>query len=1306
MRLNRRIACTLVGVLIILTLLATASGSVFATNFYSTNSSTSVGTPVGNAIILSGKAYPSGAPAAVVANADDWSHAAGASVLARAYGGPLLLCSSSGLSANVTTELKRLNPGTVYVVGLAATVVGQIDAALAGLSPRPQVVGLIGADAYETAVLVARQVQVKLGTVSRVVLIPSDDSSGALAGSAMAAANGWPILLTPKGGPFPQVSTNAIGELGATVGICVGTTASPTIDGFSVEKALTGTISSSDPDGRQSLCATTAEYAVAQGYSSFARVGVVEYNDRVGGQAVSAYVAGGDGVVLLSLGSGLSGATTEIMQAHGTEISEVDVVGLSWAIVRQIKSLNSPRVTLVSPNSGPVSGETTVVVTGSGLDTASSVIVGKVAVPTSDWRADSGTQLTILSNSPADGAGPAEVIVQNYWGRSPATTNGLYSYADGSPGLPGDRVVNEALKYLGVPYVWAGSIPSGGLDCSGFTTYVYSRLGVVLPRHSSDQAAYGTPISREMLLPGDIVCFSDGTGHVGHVGIYVGGGLMINSPRSGDLVTIENAFRSSYAGARRILSPYTRYQDNNALLTTVGTWGKSVTSLASGGSFRWLNSSGFMSVKFNGTYLGWIGKKGPQYGKAWVRVDGGPAITVDTYSARTQYRTAIWATGLLSPGEHTVTIQWTGSKNSRASGYNVGVDAFDLLGSLVKAPSLTRYQQNDAHLIYAGYWAPAYSSLASLGSFRYAGSPASVTVNFDGTYLAWITKKSPQYGKARVTLDGGAPVTVDLYRASGLQKQSVYRTGILPDGPHTVTIQWTGSKNARARGNLIGVDAIDVVGELTDAPVAPSGPASVRYEQTDPRVGYVGYWGRTSNVLASAGDCAYANATAKLVVGFKGTSLSWIAKKSSVYGIANVTLDDGAPVQVDLYSPTALFQQRVYSTGELTDGAHTLTIEWTGSKNPASTDYNVGADAFDITGELIQAPGLSRYEENAVEIAYAGTWQPLSPAASASGGGAVLANSPGASATISFDGTYISWIAKKSSLYGRAKVFLDGGAPVTVDLYSSSAAWQERVWNSGVLPAGQHTLTIQWGWGRNEAATDTNLSLDAVEVMGTLTQATAAVMHSEPKLVVIDPGHQLHANSALEPVGPGSATMKAKVSAGTASVNTGSPESALVLNVGLKLRESLRAYGLDVVMTRETQSVDVSNAQRAQMANEAGADLFVRIHADGATDQSVNGILMLYPATITGWTDDIAAESKRGAALALQELIKATGARDRGLSARSDLAGFNWSDVPTFLAEIGLMTNPAEDQLLATDAYQDKIVSGLTLAILSFLDAY
>jgi cell wall-associated NlpC family hydrolase/N-acetylmuramoyl-L-alanine amidase len=1587
MRLNRRIVCTLLGVLIFLTLLATASGSVFATSFYSTNSSTSVGTPVGNAIMLSGKAYPSGAPAAVVTNADDWLSAVGASVLARAYGGPLLLCSSSGLSANVATELKRLNPGAVYVVGLSVTVVGEIDAALAGLSPRPQIVGLIGADAYETAVLVARQVKVKLGTVSRVVLVPSDYSGGVLAGSAMAAGNGWPILLTPTAGPLPKASGDAIMELGATDGICLGTTVDPAISGFTVDKTITGTISGSDPDGRYSLCTKTAEYAVAQGYASFARVGVTEGYDRLGGQAMSAYIAGGRGVLIPTAATGLSGPASTFMQAHGREISQVEVVGLSWSLFRQIKSLNSPRVNLVSPNSGPVDGGTKVVVTGTGLDAASSVIMGKTVVPAANWKADSSTQLTIMSTPQVPGEGPAEVIVQNYWGRSPASVTDLYRFTDGRPALPGDKVVTEALKYVGVPYVWAGASPAGGFDCSGLTSYVYGKLGFSLPHYSRAQAGYGIAVSQDMLLPGDLVFFSN---PISHVAIYIGGGLMINAPRSGDLVTIENVYRSSYATARRIYWPYTRYQDNNSLIATIGSWGSSSASTASGGTFRWLNSPGVMTVKFSGTYLGWIGKRAPQYGKARVTVDGGTPVIVDLYSPTSQYQKSVWDTGLLAQGDHTVSIEWTGTKNPSSSACNIAVDAFDLIGSLVQAPGPERHQQDaTSDFKYAGIWSTSSTWSASGGSFTYADSPgASVNVAFDGTYLAWYATKGPGYGKAQVSLDGGTPFLVDLYspynsykqrvyntglladtahtlsiywvgqknpaawgtkidvdtfdllgahtaaskapailwryqqtdsrltylgnwttaatwsasggsfnstgatgaavlvnftgtsvklyarttpwygkarvcldgdwstaqlvdfyspttlykqpvyertglsddlhtlaikcigetsssgnaisldalditgylgpapvttryqqndvalasaytgtwttsattwlasggnyatvNATGAQvvvdftgsylawvattapwygkaqvtlvggvdgvsadivttvdlytattgwKRQVYNTGLLTDGLHKLTITWLGTKYWRSTGTTISVDAFDVMGTLTDGAATPPGPTVTRYEQTDSRVGYVGSWYTTSTAAASGGDFTYTNTAAKLVVGFKGTSLAWIAKKSSVYGIATVTLDDKAPVQVDLYSPSALtlYQQSVYQTGELADGMHTLTIEWTGTKNPAATDYNIGADAFDIVGELVQASGPIRYEENASQIAYAGTWQPNSWALYASGGRSVYANSPECSATISFEGTYIAWVTKMSPLYGKAMVSMDGAPPVIVDLFSVTEVWQRRVWNSGILPAGPHTLTIQWSWGRNRYATDTNLCLDAVEVVGTLTQATATVMHSDPKLVAIDPGHQLYANNALEPVGPGSTTMKAKVSAGTASVNTGSPESALVLDVGLKVRDSLKAYGLDVLMTRETQSVDISNSERAKLANEAGAELFVRIHADGSTTSSVNGILMLYPATIAGWTDDIAAESQRGATLAQQELLKATGAKDRGFSARSDLAGFNWSNVPTFLAEIGLMTNPTEDKLLATDAYQDKIVSGLTKSILCFLNFY
>ena len=203
--------------------------------------------------------------------------------------------------------------------------------------------------------------------------------------------------------------------------------------------------------------------------------------------------------------------------------------------------------------------------------------------------------------------------------------------------------------------------------------------------------------------------------------------------------------------------------------------------------------------------------------------------------------------------------------------------------------------------------------------------------------------------------------------------------------------------------------------------------------------------------------------------------------------------------------------------------------------------------------------------------------------------------------------------------------------------------------------------------------------------------------------VVIDPGHQGKGDSRPEPVGPGSSQTKPRVSSGTRGVATGIPESELVLAVSLKLRDALVAAGVDVVMTRTTQDVDLSNIQRAQIANQAGADLFVRIHADGHDDPATAGIHVLYPAVIGGWTDDIAAVSKKAAALAQHELIAATGAKDRGIDARSDMTGFNWSDVPVILPEIGFMTNAAEDRLLATPAYQDAIVGALARAIVQFL---
>jgi N-acetylmuramoyl-L-alanine amidase len=221
----------------------------------------------------------------------------------------------------------------------------------------------------------------------------------------------------------------------------------------------------------------------------------------------------------------------------------------------------------------------------------------------------------------------------------------------------------------------------------------------------------------------------------------------------------------------------------------------------------------------------------------------------------------------------------------------------------------------------------------------------------------------------------------------------------------------------------------------------------------------------------------------------------------------------------------------------------------------------------------------------------------------------------------------------------------------------------------------------------------------------TATTRPPSGLASSGLVVCIDPGHQAHGDSSLEPVGPGSSDMKAKVSDGTAGTVTGTPESQLVLAVSLKLRDALVSNGIKVVMTRTTQDVRLSNIERAEIANQAHAALFVRIHADGSEDGSVAGIHVLYPVSIKGWTDDIATASKQAATLAQRELIAATGAKDRGIDARSDMTGFNWSDVPVILPEIGFMSNAAEDRLLATPAYQDKIVAGLTRAILDFLRA-
>ncbi len=218
------------------------------------------------------------------------------------------------------------------------------------------------------------------------------------------------------------------------------------------------------------------------------------------------------------------------------------------------------------------------------------------------------------------------------------------------------------------------------------------------------------------------------------------------------------------------------------------------------------------------------------------------------------------------------------------------------------------------------------------------------------------------------------------------------------------------------------------------------------------------------------------------------------------------------------------------------------------------------------------------------------------------------------------------------------------------------------------------------------------------------TRPAARPSSAAAPVVVVDPGHDRLANLVTEPIGPGSATRKIKDGGGTHGVVTGIAEPDLTLAVSLRLRTLLRRAGVRVVMTRtETAGRSMGNVARAGIANGARAALFLRVHADGAAASDARGTHTLTPALHRGWTDDVYRSSRRAAMLVQRELVRELGFPDRGIQERSDYTGFNWSDVPVILVELGFMTNPTEDRALATSTVRRRAALGLCRGTLRFV---
>jgi hypothetical protein len=389
-------------------------------------------------------------------------------------------------------------------------------------------------------------------------------------------------------------------------------------------------------------------------------------------------------------------------------------------------------------------------------------------------------------------------------------------------------------------------------------------------------------------------------------------------------------------------STTSRYEESDAAVGFGAGW------MPDNGWFAWSGGGAMGSMtpgaratfNFSGNSVTWLGMRGPDSGIARVHLDGALYATVDMFARSYEVHVPVFAAKGLPDGEHVLEIEATGLKSSdpeaAASPYAmVMVDAFD-----VPPPVVSQLQDTDADMSYTGSWTTFDTSRSWSGWYASVSSSpgARATLPFTGTGISWIGYRGPDAGIARVYVDGAFAGEVDLYSPDVNVQAVVFTSAPLADINHTLSIEATGLKNTSSSAARVVVDAFAVT--------APG----KRYEETEPAVAYAGNWTHGNlNRAWSMGSVAVANAAgAQATFTFTGTSVSWISTKKSTTGIARVYLDGAFVAEIDTYAPTDGLQKSVFRAAGLANAPHTLTIQATGLKNPASSNFYIVVDAFDV----------------------------------------------------------------------------------------------------------------------------------------------------------------------------------------------------------------------------------------------------------------------------------------------------------------------------------------------------------------------
>ena len=267
-------------------------------------------------------------------------------------------------------------------------------------------------------------------------------------------------------------------------------------------------------------------------------------------------------------------------------------------------------------------------------------------------------------------------------------------------------------------------------------------------------------------------------------------------------------------------------------------------------------------------------------------------------------------------------------------------------------------------------------------------------------------------------------------------------------------------------------------------------------------------------------------------------------------------------------------------------------------------------------------------------------------------------------------------------------------------IYAAAAVFclASTVLGNNVLAAGGTTHLIGIGEEKNSGKKSESEKTTEKE---TETQTEKSEKEQNGWKVAIDPGHQGSwvDMSEQEPSAPGSSETKAKATTGTTGKFSGLNEYELNLDVSLLLREQLEERGYEVVMTREDHDTAISNKERAELAAAEGADILVRIHANGSEDTSVNGALAMVPSQSNPYVGYMYEECYELGEDILKAYCENTGIADDGVQYYDNMSGINWSTIPVTILEMGFMSNQNDDLLMADKTFQPVMAEGIANGI-------